>query len=161
MEFKSLYDEIIEQVKSIETEGLSDIVPDGVKTDVVEEQKIYVWVRVFLKEEIEDLNIGDDYTLTYKPSGESINMKFIAYGKKGQNFDHVGVINYESEDNKEVICLMVDEDIINNKSEDIPFIRTLFTTSKWRQNQVYRRSDLVFTNQRTGTSIPDYINCSF
>ena len=55
--------------------------------------------------------------------------------------------------------IIIDENEINTRA-DIPFIRTLFKISKFYEFQVIRRSDLVFTNIRTGVS-PEYVDCDF
>ena len=111
----------------------------------IEESKIYVWIRVYLKDEDPNIEIGDTINIEYEPSGEKIETKFIAYNKKGIDKDIADQIqNYDPEDDKKSIVLMVDEDIVN-KGEDIPFLRTLFTFSKHYEEQVYRRTDLVLS----------------
>jgi hypothetical protein len=64
-----------------------------------------------------------------------------------------------TEDDTKCLCLMVNEDEIQT-GEHIPFIRTLFKTSKHYTLQVYNRKDLTFTNFRTGQSV-EYIDCDF
>jgi hypothetical protein len=54
---------------------------------------------------------------------------------------------------------MIDEGIINSSNE-IPFIRTLFKSGRFYEEQVYRRSDLLFVNERTGKTL-DYFDCDF
>ena len=43
---------IVEQIKNIDTDNLPNIIPDSEKTksSVVEEQKIYFWIRLHLKD---------------------------------------------------------------------------------------------------------------
>ena len=68
------------------------------------------------------------------------------------------LVSYDPEDDKKILTLMVDSDEL--ESDKIPFIRTLFKTSSYYQFQVYKRSDLTFTNQRTDQDV-EYIDCDF
>jgi len=153
-------EKIIEDIKVIETDSLSNKVDKDIKVDITEEQKVYYWIRVFLKDENPNLEIGDDITFTYEPSGETLSVKFICYNKKGIDKDIVDQIkNYNPDDDKKTLCLMVDEKEVNNKN-DIPFIRTLFTFSKHYQEVVYRRTDLVLSVEDKNI-ILDYFDITF
>jgi len=153
---------ILQQIKSIDTKELSDLnldYADTISIKEVEKQKIYFWIRLYLKEEMSDLKIGDDFDIIYTKSGETLTGKFIAFGKKNLNRDLDNVIvNYDPEDNPKCLCIMVDEEEM--KSEKIPFIRTLFKTSTFFEYQVYRREELTFTNTRTLQSC-EYVDCDF
>jgi len=154
------YDNLVEQIKKIDTEEVKDwnkiIVPS---MKVVEEQKIYIWMRLYLKEE-SDVEIGDDILMKYTPSGEKLNTKFICYGKINMDKDHNDeIVNYNTEDDKKVLCLMVDQDTIN-KGIDIPFIRTLFKNCIHYQYQLMRREELLFINSRTSDTL-DYFDCDY
>ncbi len=153
------YDNLVEQIKTIDTEVVKDWnsnTEPGMK--VVEDQKVYIWIRLYLKEE-SDVELGDDISITYTTSGEKLETKFICFGKEGMDKDHDGLTNWNSEDNKKVLCLMVDQDRIN-KGTDIPFIRTLFKTGIHYQYQLVRRSELLFVNTRTGETL-DYFDCDY
>ncbi len=151
-------DEIINTIKSIDTKKLSDDITTP-EVSIIETQKIYLWIRLYLKEEV-DIIDGDDYIMEYSPSGENIIAKFISYGKKNLHRDELDqIVNFDPEVDKKVLCLMVDENEINTR-KDIPFIRTLFKVSKFYEFQVIRRSDLTFKNLRTNI-IVDYIDCDF
>lgn len=157
------FDNLIEQIKSIEVENIEswDSSNEPV-SQVVEKQKVYIWIRLYLKEESSNISIGDDISMVYRPSGEKLSTKFICYDKTTLTKDHDDlekVINFNPEDNKKVLCLMVDEDTINN-GEGIPFIRTLFKTSRHYQYQLVRRDDLVYVNERTGETL-DYFDCDY
>ncbi len=54
---------------------------------------------------------------------------------------------------------MIDEGYVNT-SNDIPFIRTLFKSGRYYEESVYRRSELVFINDKTGKYL-DYFDCDF
>lgn len=158
------FDNLIEQIKSIEVENIEswDSSNDGPVSQVVEKQKVYIWIRLYLKEESSNISIGDDISMIYIPSGEKLLTKFICYDKTTltkENDDLEKVINFNPDDNKKVLCLMVDEDTINN-GEGIPFIRTLFKTSRHYQYQLVRRDDLVYVNERTGETL-DYFDCDY
>jgi hypothetical protein len=154
------YDNLVEQIKTIDTEVIKDWdsnTDPGMK--VIEEQKVYVWVRLYLKEEA-NVETGDDVVITYTPSGEKLETKFICYGKSDLGKDHDDeIVNFNAEDNKKVLCLMVDQDKIN-KGTDIPFIRTLFKTGIHYQYQLVRRDELLFINSRTGETL-EYFDCDY
>jgi hypothetical protein len=154
------YDNLVEQIKTIDTKEVKDW---NKNTDpamkVVEEQKVYIWIRLFLKEE-SNIEVGDDILMTYTQSGEQLETKFICYGKTDMGKDHNDeIINYNPEDDKKVLCLMVDQDKIN-KGTNIPFIRTLFKTSIHYQYQLVKRDELIFINSRTGETL-EYFDCDY
>ena len=75
----SIYDSLIEQIKEIDTEGLSDNVENNPQMKIIEKQKVYFWIRLILKEELDDIKVGDDFKITYKFSGEYLMTMFIAF----------------------------------------------------------------------------------
>jgi hypothetical protein len=156
----SYIEQLVEQIKSIDTTDLSNDVSNDAETIVVEEQKIFFWIRLYLKEESTNINLGDDIIIRYTPSGEEMTTKFSAYGKKGLERDHLDqVTNYNPEDDKRILCLMVDERTVNY-SNDIPFIRTLFKTGNHYEYQLVRRHELLFINSKTNESI-EYFEIDF
>ena len=156
----SLYEQIVEQVKNINTEGLSDDVSNSPSTSVIEEQKIYFWTRLYLREENPNVEPGDDVNIVYTPSGEELKTKFICYGKQGLERDHDGeVTSYNTEDDKKILCLMIDSKQVNY-SEDIPFIRTLFKAGFHYDYQLIKRDDLIFTLDKS-RMILDYYDVDF
>lgn len=153
-------DSIVEQIKNIDTTDLSDIVSDKVLNKVIEEQKTYFWIRLYLKEEDSNLEIGDDITIKWTPDNEELKTKFVCYAKQGLSKDHEDEItNYNNEDDTKVLCLMIDETKVNY-NQDIPFIRTLFKTGRHYEYQLIRRSELLFVNDRN-SMILDYFDCTF
>ena len=122
------YDNLVEKIKTIDTEEVKDW--SSIRTtssSVIEEQKVYIWIRLYLKEE-SDVESGDNILMTYKTSGEKLSTIFVWYDKKGIMKDHdEEIVNYNGEEDRKVLCLMVNQDHIN-KNTDIPFIRTLFKT---------------------------------
>jgi hypothetical protein len=127
---------------------------------VIEDQKIYFWIRLFLKEEDSNLKVGDDIIIKWNPSGEELETKFFAWGKKGFEKDlSEDITSYNPEDDKKVLSLMIDEKAVNY-NDNIPFIRTLFKTGRHYEYQLVKRTDLVFINKRNGV-ILDYFDCDF
>lgn len=155
-----LYDMIMEQVKDIDTAKLSDEVQGGVVAKVTEEQKVYIWIRLFLRQENTKILAGDDVSITWTPSGEKLKTKFICYGKEGLSKDHSGeVASYNPEDDTKILCLMVDVKDIN-LNDSIPFIRTLFKEGIHYEYQLVRRDELTFTVARIGENL-EYYDCNF
>ena len=113
----------------------------------------------FPKEEA-DVEVGDEIFMTYKPSGEKLSTIFVCYGKTDLGKDHEDeVINYNPEDDKKVLCLMVNQDHVN-RNTDIPFIRTLFKTGIHYEFQLVKRDELLFINSRTNESL-NYFDCDY
>jgi len=140
---KTLYDDIKEQANKINLENVDfskeDFIPKSV---ITQKQKIFFWIRIYLKEEL-DLTINSDVFIQWKPSGEKLKTKFICYAKKGLEKDlDETVTNYNPEDDKKVLCLMVEEDRINVNNDDIPFIKTLFRIGRFYTQQVWKREDM-------------------
>ena len=157
---QSIYDSIVEQLKDVDTKDLRDDIEQSPMTKIVEQQKVYFWIRLYINDVDDKLDVGDDIDIIYM-DGESLDTKFIVYGKKNATRDmDEDIINYEQEDDTKCLCLMVDEDRVKRNSDDIPFIRTLFKTSPYYQEQVYRKKDLVFKNKRTG-KVYEYYQVDF
>lgn len=155
-------EDLVEQVKTLDTTDLSDEISKEEQEikQVVEEQKVYFWIRLYLKEEDSNLEIGDDISIKWTPTGEELKTKFICFGKTGLQKDYdEEIVNYNSEDDKKVLCLMVDEGQVNY-NEDIPFVRTLFKVGRHFEYQLVKRSELLFVNDRNGMVL-DYFDCDF
>lgn len=155
------YDSLVEQIKSIDTETVKSWENNNNPiSNIIEEQKVYIWIRLYLKNESSNIEIGDDINMVYKSSGEKLTTKFVCYGKSDLNKDHNDeIINFNPEDDKKVLCLMVDEGFIN-KGDGIPFLRTLFKTSRHYEYQLVRRDDLIFIDERSG-EVLDYFDCDY
>lgn len=153
-------DLILEQIKNIDTKNLSDVIEIETTSKIIEEQKVYFWIRLYLNEETPDIQIGDDILIEWLPSGERLSTKFICYGKQGLEKDHNDeVINYNPEDDKRILCLMIDTKMVNF-NDDIPFIRTLFKTGYHYEYQLVKRNELLFICERNNL-ILDYYDCDF
>ena len=153
-------EKLVEQVKDMDTDELSDEVDNESSTKVIEEQKIFFWIRLYLSEEDPNVKVGDDITIEWVHTGEKLKTKFAAYGKEGVNKDQGDeMTNYNPEDDKRILCLMIDTKMIKF-NDDLPFIRTLFKTGYHYEYQLVKRNDLTFTNDRSGIML-DYFDCDF
>lgn len=153
-------DNIVEQIKNIDSTNLPDNVSNEVVEKVVEEQKVFFWIRLYIKDEEPNIEISDNIIIHYTPSGEKMKTKFICYGKQGLDKDSGEIVtHYNTEDDKKVLCLMIDEKTVNF-SEEIPFIRTLFKTGRHYEYQLVRRDELQFLIEKNNI-ILDYYDTSF
>jgi hypothetical protein len=139
-----LYQDIADQASKIDLDKVDysgeDFVP---RSEIKQKQKVFFWIRVYLKEEI-NIEPNSNVHIIWKETNEKIETKFICYAKKGLDRDlDEQVTNYNPEDDRRVLCLMVDEDRINIHNEDIPFIKTLFRIGRFYQPQVWRKEDMV------------------
>lgn len=156
----NLYEGLIEQLKAIDTTDLSDNVDQGAVSTITEEQKIYFWIRLYLNDENINAEIGDDITIKYTISGEELKTKFICYDKKGLNTNHIDELtNYNPEDDKKIICLMIDTKLVNG-NDDVPFIRTLFKTGYHYEYQLVKREELQFVLDKSGLVL-EYFDVDF
>jgi hypothetical protein len=153
-------EQLLEKIMSIDTESLSNEIEITSTSTIIEDQKVYFWIRLYISEEDPNLQIGDDISIEWTISGEKLDTKFIAYGKSGLERDHQDqVTNYNPEDDKKILCLMIDEKMVNF-NDNIPFIRTLFKTGRHYDYQLVRRDELIFVNKKNG-HILDYYDCDF
>jgi len=126
-EDKNYQDDVIDLIKELDTDFKESSEDEKTSVKIVQKQKTYFWVRIFLKDEMNDIEVNDEVIIKYYD--EELETKFISYGKKGLETDsETDNITDLKEDNKKVLCLMVDSDLIN-KGEDIDFLRTLFKGS--------------------------------
>jgi predicted ATP-dependent Lon-type protease len=137
-------DNIIEEIKKIETENLKEFDEcEQIKVEITQKTKVYFWIRVYLKEEI-DIKSGDKVIINWNIYDEKIETQFLAFGKKGLDKDHLEQITYGNlEDDKKILSLMVDSDIVNY-SKEIPHLRKLFKLSHHYQEEIIRHNELDF-----------------
>jgi len=114
-----IYLSIVEQVKKIDTISLNDKVDQTPSMKEIEKQLVYIWLRLYIKDELTDIKEGDGINIQYLPTSEILESKFICYGKKNS---------------------IRDSEIEGD---------TLFKISRHFEFQVYRREELIFKNQRT------------
>jgi hypothetical protein len=152
--------QLVDIIRKIDTNDISDDVEVIATSKVVDEQKVYIWIRLHLNQENNNILPGDDVEIKWVPSGETLVTKFVCFGKSGLERDHLGqVTNYNPDDDRRILCLMVDENEINF-SNDITFIRTLFKTGRHYDYQLVKRSELLFINKKN-QQVLDYFDCDF
>jgi len=134
----------IKEISSEDYKFIRNYDENDISVKIIEEQKVYYWIRVYSNIEIDNIKEGDIIIMEYLPNNERINLKFISYGKEGLNKNYESeIIKADLKDCKKILCLLVDENEINNRG-DIPFLRTLFRFSRYFEYQVIKRSDLIF-----------------
>lgn len=116
----------------------------------VERQKTFIWVRVFLSEDDNTLTKGDIVNIQYTPNGETLEAIFGSYNKKNSTTNkEINVEEYDPEDDRKILCLAVDIDYVNDKDNDIPFIRTLFKQGKFHEDHLLKRNELkIYTSTK-------------
>ena len=149
-------DNLVSQIKEVDVSKIDftqgDFKP---RIKVAEKQKVHIWIRLYLKEEDATTNPGDTVKIKYNES-EELETTFICYSKKGIEHDSNEIVNYDTEDDKKVMCLMVDLDKINYNSEGIPFIRSMFKSGRYYEFQLVKRGDFQFINTRDSKSYEYY-----
>lgn len=155
---------LVESIKSIDLKDYdyskandAEFAP---RTKVTQEQKIYFWIRLYLNEEI-DIDPNDVVNIVYTPLNETLETTFVCYSKPySAKVDVDNLTEYNPNDDKKVLCLMVDQSRINENSDDIPFIRSLFKISKYHEDRVMRRGELKFIMEKNDTEL-DFSSIGF
>jgi hypothetical protein len=149
MDYKEEINErILDIVSNIEISDAWDDEP-SIKKNILERQKEYFWIRVYLTEDDQLLEKGDKLNITHVPSNEKIEMIFGTYEKEGLNKDHnEQVINYVQKDNKSILCCMIDLEKVNKESNDIPTLRTFFRNSRYYTENIYKKSDVIVSSDK-------------
>lgn len=131
-----------------------------IDTIIVEKQKTYNYIRLFIREEIE-ITAGDIIQMKFE--NEVLDTTFVSYTKKGmeqkKEMDFDDILNYEPEDNKKCLCLAIDVESVNENSDHIEFIRSLFKWSKYFDYQILKRDELQFST--TTIEKIDYFDIEF
>jgi len=142
---------IVEEAKKIDVNKVNfegeDFQP---QTKIIQKQKVYFWIRLYLKDEI-DIKPETKVSLIYLDGKEQLDTYFMYFGKKGLERDKDGqIVNFNPEDDKRILCLLVDSDRINNNNEDIPYIKTLSPLSKHYKPQYFKKFDFsILLNDET------------
>jgi hypothetical protein len=157
---KVIYNDIVEQAKKIELDKVNFETEDfKPRADITQKQRVFLWVRFYLKNEIE-LEPNTTIFIHYTPLKEKLETKFICYAKKGLDRDHQDeVVNYTDEDDKRVLCVMIDEDRINKNNEDIDFLKRLFKLGRFFEPIIYHRNELQLTTEKG--DLLDYFDIDF
>ncbi len=157
-----IYDEIVEKIKSIDINKIE--FKDGkrkIVSDVIEKQREFLWLRVFLKEELNNINVGDEFTLRYELDNgdvENMTLEFISYGKNILNIDsdYDNVIsNYDNEFNNKKLIFMVDKDKLISKLN----IRKIFKNTVYCEDVLIKRDSLLLLDNNESSI--EYIDMEF
>ena len=142
---------IVEEAKKIDVEKVNfegeDFQPH---TKIIQKQKVYFWIRVYLKEEM-DIKPETKVIIQYLNGKEELETYFMYFGKKGLERNKDGeIVNFNPEDDKKVLCLLVDAQRIDYDNDDIPYIKTLSPLSKHYKPQYFRKFDFnILMEDRT------------
>lgn len=154
---ESLLSQLESAVESSDSNKWTDE-PD-IKITQIESQKEYVWIRVYLYDEDTILKSGDIMKIRYVPRNEELEVVFGAYEKVGINKDNEDeVINYVTDNDRTILCCMVDTTRINKDSDDIPMLRTFFRSSRYYTENLFRKTDLEIS---MGDTMYEYSSISF
>lgn len=143
-------EEIVEEAKKIDLNNVNFSNNGGFKprSEITKKQEVYFWIRVFLKEEDKKHEPNDDIIIKHVETGESLDAKFICHAKKGLERDHKGdIVNYQGDDDKKILCLMVNSEKIDKDSEGIPFLRSLFKIGRYYEYHLLKRDELLFIDK--------------
>jgi hypothetical protein len=67
------------------------------------------------------------------------------FGKKGLERNQDGeIVNFNPEDDKKILCLMMDVERIDYNNHDIPYMKTLFKLGKHYKPDYIRKNDFSF-----------------
>ena len=129
----------------------------GVAFKTIEESKVYTWTRLYIRDEV-DIKSGEHIRIKHTPTKEYIDLEFSSFEKKGFNRNENGeiIINYESEEDKKILCLLVDMSFINKSDNNIPFLRSIFRGSDYYEEHVIRMMDFKFTHLEKETELDCY-----
>ena len=126
---------------------------------IIQKQKTYFWIRLYIKNEI-DIKPETKINIVFNDGEEKLETYFMYFGKKGIERDSDGqIINFNPEDDKKVLCLLIDSDKVDRDNEDIPYIKTLFPLGKFFKPQYVRKYDFQFIID--GTEPIDFYDIDF
>ena len=153
------YGNIAESLKDFDTSNMED--NESRDTEVnYKKGKEYTWLRVITEDEVE-MTSEDLATLEYVPTGEKLEVSFRFYDKKGStDKQDEDVTDYISEEDKKSLCFLVDIDMLDNNSDDIPNIRRNFKASKHFEQDFFIKSDFTITINKTKEKI-EYLKSYF
>lgn len=152
---------LIESIKAIDLKNYShnneDFAP---RVEITQKHKVFFWIRLYLHEEIE-IEPNDIVNLVYTPLNEKLETTFVCYSKPyTSNSNNDNLTEYDPEDDKKVLCLMIDQSRVNENSDDIPFIRSLFKVSRFYEDKVLRKGELKFVIEKNDIDL-DYYSIGF
>ena len=136
---------VVEDVKKID---LGKVNFDGEDfqpvSKIIQKQKVYFWIRLYIRDEI-DIKPETKVIITYLDGKETLDTHFMYFGKKGLERDKDGqIINFNPEDDKKILCLMIDSYKIDVDNKDIPYMKTLFPLGRHFKPEYVKKSEFDF-----------------
>jgi hypothetical protein len=136
---------MLDRQKFSEEEILNDF-KENIELKILEEQLEYYWIRLYTNEEY-DLKPGTIIEMSHLPTGEKLDLMFTNYDKVGKTGTQAEELEeYEAEEDKKVLCLLVNITELH-KADDADYVRTLFRKSRFYEERLLKRKDLVFSTQ--------------
>jgi hypothetical protein len=113
-------------------------------SSIIQKQKVFFWIRLYIKEEL-DIKPETKVVIDYNNGMEQLDTHFMYFGKKGLERDRNGeIVNFNPEDDKKVLCLMIDAEKVDINNSDIPYIKTLFPLGRHFKPQYIKKFDFEF-----------------
>jgi hypothetical protein len=135
-----VYSKLLDDIKNIDVDNIKNF-EEGTKILEIEKPKEYFWIRLLLSDDSNiELNPDDRLKITWLLSNESLECIFLSYGKKNISKDYDGITEYDSEFDTNQLILMIDSN--HMERNDIPFLRTIFKSSKYFEFQAFNRNNL-------------------
>jgi len=114
------------------------------KSKIIQKQRVYFWIRIYLREEIE-IKPESKVIISYLDGKETLDTHFMYFGKKGLERDKDGqIINFNPEDDKKILCLMIDSEKVDIDNKDIPYMKTLFPLGRYFKPDYIKKSEFEF-----------------
>lgn len=119
------------------------------RTKIVEKQEEMVWIRIFTEQEF-PISQGDTIIIEDLLYDDTMEVKFMFWGKMTPpRKESDELVEWVPQDDKNCLVIGVDIKRVNYKSEDIPYLRTLFSLSIWWRPTIVKKSDLIFRHKKT------------
>lgn len=114
-----------------------------VSVTILQKEKMYSWMRIFIDNEVgSKLSIkkGDVVKMHLTPFNETLTTTFATFEKKGLYKDNDDIVNYESEVDTGIMCVMID----NDELYELENMRQIFSWSKYYEPSIIRKDEIVF-----------------
>jgi hypothetical protein len=114
---------------------------------IIQKSKILVWLRVYIKNELLGLTRNTPVKITYTQTGEVLNGFFYSYDKlknttASTNLDTSYIEQFDPENDNKALCLNFDSNDLDDPENKIPYLRTLFPTSKYYVEDILRHDTI-------------------
>lgn len=153
---KSHYDMIKDQIDSMDFTNTQFSDNPNMKVDEVQKGTEHIWTRIYLREEVE-IDPKDIIEVKYLPNNTSMQMSFICFGKPITSKNSAeGIANYNPEDDRKVLCVMVESSVL--KANKTP--NNFFRANPFTSDVLIRIADMEIYNVTKGVKL-DYYDIDF